>query len=119
MGERIELSVVVESFEPGEQRPVTPALDSELPVLPRWEQFADEQREAVLYLVGEVITNLADRMGEWVPRSFVADSNNRLDFTVSIDLADIENAVVLRAIEADQEMVQAMRRLSEMGADLE
>ena len=118
MAESIELMVEVEHFGLNAIRPSTPALDSERVVNARWEELSDVKREAALHLVREVLTDLVGRLDEWVPATFVAESHNRLDLTISIDLDDIDRAVVLRSLEVDQEVAQAMKRLREMGADL-
>jgi DNA recombination-dependent growth factor C len=114
MGESIELKVSVDSYGADDDHP-SYAVDVDNS---GWDDHDNQQREAALFLVAETLTNLLDRLDDWVPRSFVAASKNRLDITISLDLIDIDNAVVLKANEADSELARALRRLHEMEIDL-
>lgn len=119
MGQHVELTVLIDSFVPGDERPATVPLDTPHPVNPMWDDLSDEERLAVLCIVRDGLLDLAGRPGEWVPSSFRAESDNRLDITITFDLDDIDAYVVGQQLEAAKEVEKMKERLLKMKASFD
>lgn len=76
-----------------------------------WDELDNDQRVAALDLVHGSLLGMLDNLDEWVPQSFVAASQTRLDIMISFDLVEV-NAAVLRRHR------QAERKMKDMRADL-
>lgn len=113
MAERVELKVVIDSFD-GTDRP--PEVEAETS---SWGDLSEGQREAALYLVREGLSDLVARVDDWLPRTLVAESGNRLDVTLSFDLVDIDNTVAVLATSADRERRMAIEQVLALGRELD
>lgn len=83
-----------------------------------WDGIDDEKRQAMLLIVKEALAQLIEDPNAWVPTSIEPSNDNRLDLFISIHLAEVDEEVVRRKLEAEKALHEATRGVQEIHADL-
>lgn len=83
-----------------------------------WKSLSDEKRQGLLLIVDEALQQMRQNLDAWVPVSleFIADS--RLDVYISIHLAEVDDEVVRRKLEAEKMLYEATHGVLAIEADL-
>ena len=83
-----------------------------------WQGLDDDQRAAMLLIVREALTQLIEDPSAWVPTSIEPKNDQRLDLFISIHLAEVDDEVVRRKLEAEKALHDATTGLVEIERDL-
>lgn len=112
-----EVKTVV--FEPAERWRQKEDLDAiEATSQKYWDSTDDEKRQAMLLIVRETLTQLIQDPASWVPTSIMPVNDYRLDLFISIHLAEIDEEVVKRKLEAEKALHEATEGTLQIAADL-
>lgn len=83
-----------------------------------WKDITVDQRAAMLLIVREALMQLIEDPAAWVPTSIEPKNDQRLDIFVSIHLAEVDDEVVRRKLEAEKALQDATTGLVEIERDL-
>lgn len=92
--------------------------DSERKSQAYWDGIDDEKRQAMLLIVKEALTQLIEDPNAWVPTSIEPVNDNRLDLFISIHLAEVDDEVVRRKLDAEKALFDATAGVQQIHADL-
>lgn len=92
--------------------------ESELKSQAYWDGIDDEKRQAMLLIVKEALAQLIEDPDAWVPTSIEPANDNRLDLFISIHLAEVDDEVVRRKLEAEKALHDATAGVQQIHADL-
>lgn len=83
-----------------------------------WDALDDPKREALVFIVRESLTQMLVNPDSWVPTSMEPADDHRVDLYISIHLAEIDDEVVHRKLEAEKQLVEATQGVQAIEADL-
>lgn len=83
-----------------------------------WDTFDDDKRAAMLLIVTEALNQLLENPDTWVPTSIEPSTDNRLDLFISIHLAEVDDEVVRRKLEAERALREATEGVKAIESDL-
>lgn len=83
-----------------------------------WHGLDDDRRAAMLLIVREALTQLIEDPAAWVPTSIEPKNDQRLDVFISIHLAEVDDEVVRRKLEAERALHDATTGLVAIERDL-
>lgn len=83
-----------------------------------WDGIDNEKRQAMLLIVKEALTQLMEDPNSWVPTSIEPENDNRLDIFISLHLAEVDDEVVRRKLEAERALHDATVGVRSIHADL-
>src|SRR5687767_2748464 len=72
-----------------------------------WDGLDNDKRAAMLLIVKEALSQLIESPNDWVPTSIEPVNDNRLDVFISIHLAEVDEEVVRRKLEAERALHEA------------
>lgn len=76
-----------------------------------WDKLKDPQRQAVIVLIRDALLRLVESPDLWIPTSLEPRSNNRLDMFLNIHFAEIDDEVVRRRVETEEEIFRSRNDL--------
>jgi hypothetical protein len=83
-----------------------------------WSELDDEQRQAILLLTRDALVRLIEEVNDWVPTSFVPESGHRLDLWITVHLAEVDEEVLRRRVEAEKAISATTTDLKRMREEL-
>jgi hypothetical protein len=84
-----------------------------------WEHMNDEQREAILEIVGHTMERLADILEQWVPYSLVVEEGKYLDVQFRIMFATLDEHVEAKKELTSRRVREAAEGTAALLADLQ
>jgi hypothetical protein len=106
-------------FGPGEQwRPKEDLARSERDSQAYWDELDDDRRAAMLLIVKEALMQLIEAPKDWVPTSIEPSNDHRLDVFISIHLAEVDDEVVRRKLEAERALHEATQGVITIESEL-
>lgn len=79
-----------------------------------WNEQNEEQQKSVIVIVRDILLKMIEDPTMWLPVSVVTQSDERLDIFFSIHLSEIDQEVIRRRVETEEDMIRRRGELVDL-----